>query len=125
MLSNYLAEIWGISIVVISLFFLVKDNNMRKLFMAAENDDYLFSYGITSFILGVAMVFAHNIWIINWQVAVTILGWIALLRGIFLLFFPDLARTIIRKVENFPFIPYLLVASIILGLTLTYFGFTA
>ena len=40
-LSNYLAEIWGISLVVISLAFLIKEKHLKRLFAAIETEDNL------------------------------------------------------------------------------------
>lgn len=124
MLSNYLAEIWGISIVVVSLALLIKEKHLKRFFVALETEESFFCWGITSFIIGLAMVLSHNIWLKNWQVIITILGWLMLLKGLALLFCPECMKGWAKKVENAPFLPILLVVMVFVGLVIAYLGFT-
>jgi len=125
MLANYLAEIWGISITVVSLALLVKERHLRRLFASLETDDNLFSWGLISFVLGVAMVLSYNIWTESWQVVITILGWASLLKGLFLLFMPEFSKKYAKKLENAAILPFALLLLVIIGLAITYLGFTA
>ena len=43
----------------------------------------------TTFLLGLATVILHNVWAANRTVAVTILGWATLLKGITKIGFPE------------------------------------
>ena len=47
------------------------------------------STGYITFLLGLITVTLHNVWVVNWRVAVTILGWTTLLKGIEKIAFPD------------------------------------
>ena len=47
------------------------------------------STGYITFLLGLATVIAHNIWVPNWTIAITILGWVTLLKGITKVGFPE------------------------------------
>jgi len=124
-LSNYLAEIWGISLVVISLAFLIKEKHLKRLFAAIETEDNLFSWGVISLVIGLSMVLTHNVWVENWRVVITIFGWLSLLKGLFLLFSPEFMKGLAKKIESSPIMPFALLISVFVGLTLTYFGFTA
>ncbi len=125
MLSNYLAQIWGISIVVVCLAVLIRPKYLTKLFTEMRNEAAMFFLGIISFVIGLAMVLAHNIWIKNWQAIITILGWISLLKGLLIIFLPNLIEKLTKKIENSPFLPYLLITMLFVGLVITYLGFTA
>ena len=125
MLVNYLAEVWGISIVVISLALLIKPKYLKRLFVEMENEATMFFLGIVSFVIGLAMILAYNVWAKNWQVIITILGWLSLLKGLTVLFLPECTIKWAKKMENASFLPYALVAMVIIGLAITYFGFTA
>ena len=125
MLSNYLAEIWGISLVIVSLALIIKEKHLKKLFVTVENEDGLFFWGLVTFIMGLAMVLAHNVWVKNWTVIITIFGWASLLKGLALLFIPEIIKKYTKKVETFPYLSYCLMAVLIIGLILTYLGFTA
>jgi len=125
MLSNYLAEIWGISMVIVSLALLVKERHIKRLFTAIETEESLFVWGLISSVTGVAMILSHNVWIQGWQVVITIFGWLALLKGLSLLFMPDSVKKCAKKMENSQWLPIALVVAIFVGLIITYFGFTA
>ncbi|MFA6039354.1 MAG: hypothetical protein WCV62_01330 [Candidatus Peribacteraceae bacterium] len=47
------------------------------------------STGYITFLLGLVTVILHNIWVADWRVAVTILGWVTLLKGITKVAFPE------------------------------------
>ena len=125
MLVNYLAEIWGISLVVIPLAMLVKENYIKQLFASVSNDTTLFFWGVLSFLIGLSMVLAFNVWSKDWQVVVTILGWSTLLKGLGVLFFPERAKKYASQVANQNWLPIALVVLVFIGLIITYFGFTA
>jgi len=124
-LSNFLANIWGISFITIALSLLIYQENIKKIFELVENKTNLFFCGVLSLIVGVAMVLSHNIWVLNWRLAITLLGWLILARGIALLFFPKICLIFLRKIKDNQNIPFALVAVVILGCILIYFGFTA
>lgn len=88
-----------------------------------ENTAYLIFGGFIAIIFGVLIIENHNYWVKNWTVLITIIGWIALIKGIILLAFP----TVISKFKSFFNIPkihpILSVFIIIFGLFFTYFGF--
>ncbi|PIU88084.1 hypothetical protein COS64_04710 [archaeon CG06_land_8_20_14_3_00_37_11] len=123
-LSNYLAALWGITIFVVSLSLLVKQKVLGKLFAEMKNEAIMYFGGIFSLVVGIAMVLAHNVWVLNWQVIITILGWLSLLKGLDVLFLPKRMKTRWAKMEKKQwFIIFL--SLLIFGLILIYFGFTA
>ena len=124
-LSNYLAELWGISIVAVSLALLIKPKYLKRLFTEIENQATMLFWGIVSLVIGLAMILAHNIWAQNWQVAITILGWASLIKGLAVLFLPELTKKYAKKMENQQWLPIALVIMLFAGLVITYLGFTA
>ena len=81
--------------------------------------------GFITLIIGLLIVNYHNRWAKNWTVLITILGWLALLKGIVLIAFPQFVRTLSEQMfTNFgpKIFPY---ATLCLGLLFAYFGFVA
>ena len=63
----------------------------------------LFTYisGFVILILGVLIVVSHPVWVLDWRIVITILGWLVLLKGIGRIFFPNAVRLMIeRKRDN-------------------------
>jgi hypothetical protein len=52
------------------------------------NRALIFLTGILTLLAGVAIVNVHNVWVPDWRVIVTVLGWLLVLRGIMLIIFP-------------------------------------
>jgi hypothetical protein len=52
------------------------------------NRALIFLTGVLALLAGVAIVNVHNVWVPDWRVIVTVLGWLLVLRGIMLLVFP-------------------------------------
>lgn len=124
-LSNYLAELFGILFVVLPLSLLLNGKSLKWLFSKTANEENLLCWGLTGFTAGLAIVLGHNVWVKDWQVIITILGWIALLKGLALMFTPDLIKKCCKKVEDSPLLPFGLVVLIFIGLVIAYLGFTA
>ncbi len=123
-LSNFLAEIFGFSLAVAGLALLINQKNIKKLFQLAEDEAMTFCRGIVSFVIGVAIVLVHNIWASDWRVIITILGWLAVIKGVLCMFSPDSAKKWIDKVKDKEWIPIALVVIVLIGCLLIYFGFT-
>jgi dipeptide/tripeptide permease len=47
------------------------------------------STGYITFLIGLVTVILHNIWVADWRIAITILGWITLFKGVTKIGFPD------------------------------------
>jgi len=125
-LLNYLAEILGISLVIIPLALLINPKYLKRLFVEADNEITIFFVGILSLVVGLAMTLDYNIMQAqNWQVIITIIGWLALLKGLFLLFLPEYTKKWVKKMENQQWLPIALVVLVFVGLIITYLGFTA
>jgi hypothetical protein len=84
--------------------------------------------GIITLSVGLAMVLAHNIWSGNaLTVVVTLVGWIALIKGLFFLYLlPYIGAEYLLKALRHPHLFYVCMApSLIIGIYLTYGGFTS
>ena len=124
-LSNFLANVFGLSIITVNLSLLLYPKNIKNVFDSMQNELTLFSTGLISFVIGTTMILTHNIWVYDWRVIVTLLGWMILVKGVIRLFLPEIAVKMAKKWVNNQWIPSILVAEIILGCVLIYFGFTS
>lgn len=96
-ISIFLAKFWG------SLFMILGAASVGAKFLGrvieyTEDRTITISTGYITFLLGLGTVVAHNVWTTDWRAAITILGWITLLKGIEKIAFPD---RIHRKAQMF------------------------
>jgi len=81
--------------------------------------------GIMALVVGFLIVTFHNVWVKDWTVLVTIIGWMALLKGVLIFLAPklliDFSKAIFNKVPT----QALGVCVVIMGLVFGYFGFMA
>ena len=54
----------------------------------------IFITGTLALVAGLAVVNAHNLWVRDWRVIVTIFGWLLIVRGVSNLVFPGTVQTL-------------------------------
>jgi len=87
-ITLFLAKFWG------SLFMILGGLSIGAKFLGriieyTENKTVTISTGYITLLLGLVTVVLHNIWVNDWRVAITVLGWITLLKGIEKIGFPE------------------------------------
>lgn len=125
--SILLAKLIGVLCLVISLGFLF---GMRHYLHVcsdfAKNSSQFFMSGVIALIVGMAIVLHHNIWEWNWVVIITIIGWLAIIKGVVRLLFPSWAmKTVNLIIKNENLMYFFAVVCLIIGVILGYFGFLA
>jgi hypothetical protein len=96
----------------------------RKMFSEMlDSSLFLIFGGILAIVLGALVVNIHNVWVMNWTVLITILGWIGLIKGIFLLACPKSLMPFKKMFESDTFLNILPIGMIVLGLVFGYLGF--
>lgn len=90
-ISIFLAKFWGSLFIILGLQS-VWANLLGRTIKLTENKAITVSTGYITFLLGLVTVILHNIWVWDWRVAVTILGWTTLLKGITKIGFPEHVR---------------------------------
>ena len=124
--SIFLAKLIGPIFLVIGLGLLTSQAVYRD---AAEevlkSRALLYLSGLIALTAGLAIVLTHNVWEFRWPVIITLIGWLALLRGVARIVVPqqvtDLASKILARS------PHLLTVSgaivLILGAVLAWMGY--
>ncbi|MFH0864431.1 MAG: hypothetical protein V1858_05100 [Candidatus Gottesmanbacteria bacterium] len=87
-ISIYLARFWGSLFIILGLGSVLA-KLLGRVIEYTEDKTITVSTGYITFLLGLITVTLHNIWTADWRVAITILGWTTLLKGIEKITFPD------------------------------------
>lgn len=122
-LSLFLAKIFGLYIVIVCSAAFLRRRQFEKLMHSfAGNSALIIFSGAVFLILGLAAVVSHNVWVADWRVIITLLGWLTLFKAGMRLFFPEQAGSMaVRYIKTWPVIFPIFLA---LGLYLLYAGFS-
>ena len=125
--SIYIAKLMGPVIAVAGLGFLFNRRAFQE--MASdflESTGIIVMSGMLALVLGLAIVNAHNVWVADWPVIITIFGWLAIIGGIMRITMTDIVRSIARKMLSYTnFITAEAIILIGLGAWLSYVGYLA
>jgi len=82
--SKYIARLMGPVLLAMGLGMLVESETMRVLSQEfLTNRGLIYLAGIMTLLAGLAIVNAHNLWVSDWRVIITILGWLGIVGGLF------------------------------------------
>lgn len=87
-ITSFFARFWGSLFVILGLSSLGA-RFLGRVIKYTEDKTITISTGYITFLLGLVTVILHNIWVADWRVAVTILGWTTLLKGIMKVAWPE------------------------------------
>ena len=125
----FLSRLIGLyCILVIASMVLHRQATVYWMTALLNNTALLWVLSMITLTAGLAMVLAHNVWSGKaLAVVVTLCGWAALIKGLLFLFLPSgLESEYILSVLRHPVLFYLwLTPSLLLGIYLTYAGFTS
>jgi vacuolar-type H+-ATPase subunit I/STV1 len=125
----FLSRLLGLFYILATIsMFLHKQTYVETVAALLQNPSVMFVVGIVTLLAGLAMVLAHNIWSRGAvAVLVTLIGWLALIKGLLFLFLPPQAEAeVFLRVLHYGQLYYMYAAiSLVLGVYLTYRGFTS
>jgi hypothetical protein len=83
----FFARFWG------SLFMILGGMSVGAGFLGrvikyTDEKAITISTGYITFLLGLVTVILHNLWVLDWRLAITILGWATLMKGMLKVGFP-------------------------------------
>ncbi|MEH7462260.1 hypothetical protein V7166_09280 [Bacillus thuringiensis] len=88
--STFFGLFWGWVIVIVSGILFVRPSVLRELkkLVVVDRGSGIM-YGFLSIFLGLGTIILHNVWALNWQGFITIIAWLSLLKGIYIIAYPE------------------------------------
>jgi uncharacterized membrane protein YidH (DUF202 family) len=84
----------------------------------------IFFSGMILMPAGLAVVLSHNVWVLDWPLIITLLGWIAVISGALRVFAPERALKIGKKaIARKEYLTAAAAVWLVIGVVLCYFGF--
>lgn len=120
-ISLVLAQIMGIFFVVVGISMAANSKETATAVEEmAQNKGILWMGGIIALLIGASVVVLNDSWTSGLSLLVTILGWLALIKGVFILFFPRAAGGLYRKCGKSGTMVFWGLVALIIGLILLY-----
>ena len=125
--SDLLARIIGPYMLIAGIgLFINRSYYLRLLEQLRDQSLLLLSMGAFTMILGLLMIQFHNIWTLDWRVLITIIGWIAVIKGAVAMIAPD---AMMKLADSFAGNDKLLTVqaalAILFGAFMSYMGYLA
>lgn len=93
-------QILGLTYLAIGLGMLVNPRFYKEMLSKMiDNEAMLFMTGLSVFVIGCLLVIYHNIWVGGWTIAITIFGWLALLKGLMMIVIPEKSIKLYNSVK--------------------------
>lgn len=98
--SQFIAGLIGPVFCAIAAFMVIRRDAFADFARAAVSDrPLIFLAGVLLLVTGLAIVQTHNLWVSDWRVAITILGWLGVLGGLVRMFAPEYAESITDNIQ--------------------------
>ncbi|MBI3307823.1 MAG: hypothetical protein HYZ79_00445 [Candidatus Melainabacteria bacterium] len=122
--SIFLAKAWGLLITVSAFAFLINEKARKNLMKVMEDESFMLSSGYMALVLGILTILFHNVWTSDWKVVITLFGYLAFIKGVVRLSFPEATINIVRSMEKKKGTTPLLFLVLAIGVYLVYKGFS-
>lgn len=88
-ISIALAQIIGPLLMLVAIGFLYNQDHYAKMVEHfLKNAELYYFSGVMALLVGLFIVINHNIWIADWRVIITVIGWLSVLKGVIRIVFP-------------------------------------
>jgi len=123
--SIFLARILGPYCIIVGAGVLFNVKSYQKVMEDfCKNSALLYLGGIFALLFGLLILLFHNVWAANWTVIITIFGWGGLIKGAWLIIFPNsLTKLTEAYKKKTALLKVHLLVVIVLGIFLTVKGY--
>lgn len=121
--SLFFAKFIGLYLTLVAIAMIINVKGFQRYIRAIMNDQsQIILLGILSLVFGLIVVILHNVWT-GWPIIITLLGWLAVIKGLVRLYVPDWHARILKPFTQTNYYYIATAITLILGLILIYFGF--
>lgn len=120
--ANFVAALIGPIYIIVGIGMLINPEHYHRMVEDFfRSPALLYLGGTMALAVGLSILYFHNVWSSDWRVIITILGWLASLKGAHLLLFPGHVAQLWAPLVSRPnWLRALAPVTIIFGAFLTY-----
>ena len=116
-ISIFLAKFWGWFFMLFFILFMIYPKRIKQMFVFAKDDKFMIILSILGIIIGLVHILAHNLWVKDWRIIITMFGWFSLSKGIIQFAFPGFVNKWIENID-FKWFQFFLFLLFVIGLIL-------
>ncbi len=116
-----LAKFWGLYLVIASLTLIFSPNSRNTLLKLSKENNFGYLAGFIALILGLVQICLYAEWNSDIYTILTVFGYLAILKGIMLIGFPNYKNYILNKIDGTTY-SIMLVLILGLGIVLLWHG---
>lgn len=124
--SYFFARFLGMMLVVVCLGLLANQRFYNRVFQDfLKTPGLIFVIGVIDLVVGLFVILLHNLWVWDWRVVITIIGWVILLRGVARIILPELVLKHAAKIVESQYTTVITTSALLfllLGVFLLYKG---
>lgn len=120
--SILLGQIWALYLIIAGVAVL-SNRSFFDSYMKKVDRSLIWLAGAFTLFLGLYLVLTHNVWEGSWEIVVTVLGWLTLLKGAWLMLAPDGAIKYAARWKNSKYLHIAVIIGVLVGLYLGYSTF--
>jgi len=121
-IAIFLAKFWGWYLVIFFLILSYNPGRIKQISKDLKNSRFSVLVGFIAIIIGLLNILFYNEWTYDWTMIITLIGWIALGKGMFIFTFPSQAAKMVNYI-NIRWIQLVYVLLLLLGLYLLNTGY--
>jgi len=123
-ITTFLAQLWGPTILAISLGVFVNRSYYIKIYRDLERSPLtVLVFGMIALTAGIAHIHFHNVWDTLPHIIVSLLGWSLLIKGALFLLAPNLVNRMGDNWANLRLVPFAGGLMLLVGGYLTWFAY--
>ena len=125
--SIFIARIFGLCYLIVGTGIMFNRKAFQQLMDDfCKNVTSVFFGGLLALVVGLAIILTHNVWVANWTVIITIIGWLALIKGMGMIVFPNTVSKFMQVYQkNKGLLMVHSIGAFVFGVVLTFLGFFA
>ena len=116
-ISILLAKFWGWYLIIFFLILSLNPKRIRQIFDDLNDQKFLILVSFIAIIVGLINILLHNIWELNYKLIITLIGWMALFKGLGLFIFPKPMVNVL-ELTNVKFVQVIYTLLLLVGIYL-------
>lgn len=123
--SIFIARLLGPLFIVVGIAVPLKTQMFRAILREfAQSRALLYLAGFFGLLGGLALVLTHNLWVRDWRLIITLIGWLTIIRALVTIFQPQWIVALAEKIgDNRSWFSGAAIADLLIGMVLSYFGY--